>query len=176
MSMKKAIFYHLSDETFQGLRETLKDIKIDTIGDASLNKILDEVWDSEDKSLADEYSDLFILLNGFESEADLKEFVAYFGQFPELNKGIIVVRTEVNANWLMSDLFKEVGREHYLMKKVMALSKMLKKTSQMDASVMGDTERKLILNAFMVLQKDQLVEEELDKAIKGLVALGLDKD
>ena len=84
-----------------------------------------------------------------------------------------MVRTQINSTWVIRDLFREVSREHYLMKKVMKLSKMLKKTNQMNMSAIGDKERKLILDGFMALQREELVEDEIDKAIEGLVAMGL---
>ena len=172
MSKKRIVFYRLNRETFLLLKNELKDIQLNRIGDDALELRLDDVWDIQDESEAKGVNELFILLDGFDEEA-LRAFIAYYKKYPELENSILVVRTQINSTWVIRDLFREVSREHYLMKKVMKLSKMLKKTNQRNMSAIGDKEGKLILDGFMALQREELVEDEIDKAIEGLVAMGL---
>ena len=120
--MKKIILYNLSEQRKNAIKNILsEDISISFIDKSNINEIVGDIFDDKQKNtlpdddLSDIFDNEFILIQGFDSEEDLRDLLFSF-KSNLLARPITSARTENNEKWILKNLLQEIFEENEYMK------------------------------------------------------------
>ena len=120
--MKKIILYNLSEQRKNAIKNILsEDISISFIDKSNINEIVGDIFDDKQKNtlpddnLSDIFDNEFMLIQGFDSEEDLRDLLFSF-KSNLLARPITSARTENNEKWILTNLLQEIFEENEYMK------------------------------------------------------------
>ncbi|MBF1051643.1 MAG: DUF3783 domain-containing protein [Peptostreptococcaceae bacterium] len=120
--MKKIILYNLSEQRKNAIKNILsEDISISFIDKSNINEIVGDIFDDKQKNtlpddnLSDIFDNEFMLIQGFDSEEDLRDLLFSF-KSNLLARPITSARTENNEKWILKNLLQEIFEENEYMK------------------------------------------------------------
>ena len=120
--MKKIILYNLSEQRKNAIKNILsEDISISFIDKSNINEIVGDIFDDKQKNtlpddnLSDIVDNEFMLIQGFDSEEDLRDLLFSF-KSNLLARPITSARTENNEKWILKNLLQEIFEENEYMK------------------------------------------------------------
>ena len=120
--MKKIILYNLSEQRKNAIKNILsEDISISFIDKSNINEIVGDIFDDKQKNtlpddnLSDIFDNEFMLIQGFDSEEDLRDLLFSF-KSNLLARPITSARTENNEKWILKNLIQEIFEENEYMK------------------------------------------------------------
>ncbi len=120
--MKKIILYNLSEQRKNAIKNILsEDISISFIDKSNINEIVGDIFDDKqkntlpDENLSDIFDNEFMLIQGFDSEEDLRDLLFSF-KSNLLARPITSARTENNEKWILKNLLQEIFEENEYMK------------------------------------------------------------
>lgn len=120
--MKKIILYNLSEQRKNTIKNILsEDISISFIDKSNINEIVGDIFDDKQKNtlpddnLSDIFDNEFMLIQGFDSEEDLRDLLFSF-KSNLVARPITSARTENNEKWILKNLLQEIFEENEYMK------------------------------------------------------------
>lgn len=120
--MKKIILYNLSEQRKNVIKNILsEDISISFIDKSNINEIVGDIFDDKQKNtlpddnLSDIFDNEFMLIQGFDSEEDLRDLLFSF-KSNLVARPITSARTENNEKWILKNLLQEIFEENEYMK------------------------------------------------------------
>ena len=120
--MKKIILYNLSEQRKNVIKNILsEDISISFIDNSNINEIVVDIFDDKQKNtlpddnLSDIFDNEFMLIQGFDSEEDLRDLLFSF-KSNLVARPITSARTENNEKWILKNLLQEIFEENEYMK------------------------------------------------------------
>ena len=120
--IKKIILYNLSEQRKNAIKNILsEDISISFIDKSNINEIVGDIFDDKQKNtlpddnLSDIFDNEFMLIQGFDSEEDLRDLLFSF-KSNLLARPITSARTENNEKWILKNLLQEIFEENEYMK------------------------------------------------------------
>lgn len=120
--MKKIILYNLSEQRKNAIKNILsEDISISFIDKSNINEIVGDIFDDKQKNtlpddnLSDIFDNEFMLIQGFDSEEDLRDLLFSF-KSNLVARPITSARTENNEKWILKNLLQEIFEENEYMK------------------------------------------------------------
>lgn len=120
--MKKIILYNLSEQRKNAIKNILsEDISISFIDKSNINEIVGDIFDNKQKNtlpddnLSDIFDNEFMLIQGFDSEEDLRDLLFSF-KSNLVARPITSARTENNEKWILKNLLQEIFEENEYMK------------------------------------------------------------
>lgn len=176
--MKKICFYGCKEEIVYAYKLLCNkhNIEVVILSDDDLDKPLEEVFKIQDFHFADNeaFEDMFMLMDEIDRELMLKLLDEFKSEGIPFG-GIKIIKTVPNAKWKISDLFKEVIREHEIFKKNEILKQLIVSANDINKGKLSHEQitkmNEVLLQGYMVMQSNEKNIELIDASIENILEL-----
>lgn len=172
--MKKIVLYNVEEELLEKYRsiEEFKDIKFSRVFDEDLDKTVNDLFELE-KNIGncEAFEKSYMIMSDI-SKDDLNFVNKILKKYDLEFNGIRVMKTQINKDWTLKALLKEVSEEHEIMTRIFKLRKLIISTNDMDLNKYEEPLsfglKQALLNGYVLINSKDINIDKLDEAIANI--------